>query len=292
MATHKVPQDVEADDKLLGPFSLKQFIFIVLAIGFGWLTFFFFTQVHPLAAIIWLPPTLFFGILGGYQRKDQPVEVYLASAIRFYTKPRKRKWDQEGYDERVKVTAPPKVEHNYTKPFSGEEAFSRLSNLSRMMDSRGWASKMASDWQNPQLEAIAVGGSDRLVSAQDVASASVQPMSAQSFVRPVDVMDDQTSIVAQQFSTRLSQMEDAKRLQAVQMVQQARQDSPTFQKYPSGMRQKVISPEGNQPTTSVQTAPQPQPEKSEPSEPSSAQEPSPLPTEDSKNNGTVEVPLR
>lgn len=276
MATHKVPQDVEADDKLLGPFSLKQFIFIVLGIGFGWLTFFFFTQVHPIAAIIWLPPTLFFMILGGYQRKDQPVEIYLASALRFYTKPRKRRWDQEGYDERVKVTAPPKVEHNYTKPFGSEEAISRLSNLSRMMDSRGWASKIASDWQNPQLEAVAVGSSDRLVSAQDMAYTPVQPLDAQSFVRPIDVLDNQTSLVAQQFDVRLNQQEDARRIEAAQKVEQARQAAPTYQKYPSGMHQKVISPSG------------PQPE--QPQAPSAATQ---NPDDGSQQNAaSVEVPLR
>ena len=48
MATHKVPQDVEAEDKLVGFLSLKQFIFVIFGIAFGWLTFFFATKVHPL----------------------------------------------------------------------------------------------------------------------------------------------------------------------------------------------------------------------------------------------------
>ena len=33
MAVYKVPQDVEADDKLLGPFSFKQFVFLIVAVG-------------------------------------------------------------------------------------------------------------------------------------------------------------------------------------------------------------------------------------------------------------------
>ena len=137
MATHKVPQDVEAEDKLLGPLSLKQFIFTILGLGFGYLAFVFATKIHILLALIWLPPMIVFFVLGLYQRKDQPVEVYLASALRFYLKPHKRKWSQDGYEERVIITAPPKIEHNYTKNFTSEEATSRLSSLSRMMDSRG-----------------------------------------------------------------------------------------------------------------------------------------------------------
>ncbi len=30
MATYKIPQNVEAEDKLIGPFSFKQFIFLIL----------------------------------------------------------------------------------------------------------------------------------------------------------------------------------------------------------------------------------------------------------------------
>ena len=34
MAVYKVIQDIEAEDKLLGPLTLKQFIFAVIAAGF------------------------------------------------------------------------------------------------------------------------------------------------------------------------------------------------------------------------------------------------------------------
>src|SRR4051812_5890085 len=120
MATHKVPQDVEAEDKLIGFLSLKQFIFVILGLVSGWIGFVFATKVYPLTVIIWIPPTAIFLILGLYQRKDQPVEVYLASALRFHLKPRTRIWDQEGYEERVIITAPPKYEKHYTKDFSSE----------------------------------------------------------------------------------------------------------------------------------------------------------------------------
>ena len=36
MSVYKVPQDVEAEDKLLGPFSFKQFIFLMISVvGFA-----------------------------------------------------------------------------------------------------------------------------------------------------------------------------------------------------------------------------------------------------------------
>ena len=39
MAVYKVAQDVEAEDKLLGPFSFRQFIYliiVVIAIALAW----------------------------------------------------------------------------------------------------------------------------------------------------------------------------------------------------------------------------------------------------------------
>jgi hypothetical protein len=256
VATHKVPQDVEAEDKLLGPLSLKQFIFTILGLGFGYLTIVFATKVHIVAAIIWIPPMIVCFVLGLYQRKDQPVEVYLASALRFYLKPHKRTWSQDGYEERVIVTAPPKIERNYTKNFTSEEATSRLSSLSRMMDSRGWASKLTGDWQNPQLATAAA--SDRLVQPNDLRPNGIDP---QAYMQPVDVMDEQSSLVAQDFQAKISLNNDSAKQHALQVLQQARQDTPTstpqqspppsdepslsqptYQQYPA-MHQKVLQPQ-------------------------------------------------
>lgn len=252
MATHKVPQDVEAEDKLVGFLSLKQFIMTILGLGFGYLTFVFFVKVHPVASIIWVPFTVAFLVLGLYQRKDQPVEVFLASALRYHLKPRRRKWNQEGYEERVIITAPPKIEHRYTKNFTGEEASSHLANLSRLMDSRGWTTKLATDWQNPQLATAAA--SDRLVQPNDLRSSGIDPA---AYTQPVDVMDERSSLVAQDFQARISQTDSTVKQHALDAVQQARQGAddtsspvvdsgttqaaPHYQKYPA-MHQKVVTP--------------------------------------------------
>ena len=218
MATHMVPQDVEADDKLVGFLSLKQFIMTVIGLGFGYLTFFFFQKIHPIAALIWLPPTLISLVLGLYQRKDQPIEVFLASALTFYLKPRKRIWDQEGHEDHVVITAPPKIEHRLTKNFTGEEATSKLMQLSLLMDSRGWASKSGSDWQNPQL-ATTADSENRLVQP---AEAPGQLSPQQLYTQPADVMDTTTSIVARDFDNKISQEDTARRTHAIQVVEQAR----------------------------------------------------------------------
>ncbi|HCR56100.1 TPA: hypothetical protein DIV49_03940 [Candidatus Saccharibacteria bacterium] len=138
MAVYKVPQDVEADDKLIGPFSFRQFIYLLIvaasiAVGWGLSRLFI-----PLA-IIPLPLVIFFGALALPLRKDQPMETYMAAIVAFYLKPRKRLWDPDGTQFLVEITAPKVVEVQRTKDLSETEAEQRISYLADIVDTRGWA---------------------------------------------------------------------------------------------------------------------------------------------------------
>ena len=138
MATYKVPQDVEADDKLLGPFSFRQFIYLIIAtmgIVLGWA----FSQLFIPLAIVPLPIVILFGALALPLRKDQPMEVYLAAIISFYLKPRKRLWKADGVQSLVEIVAPKVVEEHRTNGLTEVEAEKRLSYLANLVDSRGWA---------------------------------------------------------------------------------------------------------------------------------------------------------
>ena len=89
MAVYKVAQDVEADDKLIGPFSFRQFIYLIIvaiSIALAWGL----SRIFVGLAVIPLPLILFFGALALPLRKDQPMEVYLAALVSYYLKPRKR----------------------------------------------------------------------------------------------------------------------------------------------------------------------------------------------------------
>ena len=72
MAEHKVPQDVEAEDKLLGPFSFRQFIYLVIAcccIAAAWGLF----QLFPLLVVFPIPLAILILILALPLKKDQPM---------------------------------------------------------------------------------------------------------------------------------------------------------------------------------------------------------------------------
>jgi len=136
MAQYKVPQDVEADDKLLGPFSFRQFVYLMVTAGFiaaAWALF----QVFPVLGLIPLPIVIIFGVLALPLRKDQPMETYLAAIVSFFLKSKKRLWHAGQRESTILITAPKIVEKKLTKSITGEEVSRRLSFLAEVADTEG-----------------------------------------------------------------------------------------------------------------------------------------------------------
>jgi hypothetical protein len=144
MAQYKVPQDVEADDKLIGPFSFRQFVYLLVAAGLIALAVGLF-QLFPLLALIPLPPVFLFLVLALPLKKDQPMETYLAAMVSYYLKPHTRVWTPGQRDSTILITAPKIVEDIRTRDITGEEATHRLSFLANLMDSEGYAIKGAAN---------------------------------------------------------------------------------------------------------------------------------------------------
>ena len=140
MAQYKVPQDVEADDKLIGPFSFRQFVYLLIAAGLIALAVGLF-QIFPLLAIIPVPFVFFFLALALPLKKDQPMETYLAALVSYYLKPRTKAWMSGQSESTILITAPKIVDDKRTRDITGEEATHRLSFLADIVDTEGMAIK-------------------------------------------------------------------------------------------------------------------------------------------------------
>lgn len=140
MATYKVIQDIEAEDKLLGPLSLKQFIYAAIVVVSGFIAYKL-ASVSLFLIIPFIPEIAFFGLLAAPLGRDQPNEIWLLARFRFFLKPRIRIWNQNGFNQLVTITIPKKIERNLTKNFTQVEARSRLQALANTIDTRGWAIK-------------------------------------------------------------------------------------------------------------------------------------------------------
>ncbi len=164
MANHKVPQDVETADKLVGFLSLKQFIFVLGGFGLGFIAFSL-GKTNFLLAIPFAPPIFVFLVLGLYQRKDQPVEVFLAAWLKYKFSPKARVWNQEGYEQHLIVTAPKKEVIDYTKGMTSQDVYNRLYGIGSKLDTRGWSTKGVSSANAVDL---GIDESERLISMTDV----------------------------------------------------------------------------------------------------------------------------
>ena len=220
MATYKVIQDIEAEDKLLGPFSLRQFIYLIIVavslfIGYRLVLTAWFLAL-PLVPLI-----VFFGLLAAPLGGSQSSEVWLLARIRFVIKPKKRIWDQSGIKDLVTITAPKKIQRILTNNLSQAEVRSRLEALANTIDSRGWAVKNVNVnmFTQPVYAAPSVETSDRLVAPttplQNEATTDIQPAD--------DILDEKNNRTAQYLDQMIHASSKTHRDQLVAQMQQASQ---------------------------------------------------------------------
>lgn len=221
MANYKVLQDIEAEDKFLGPLTLKQFIFGGISAICLYISVYTLTRGIWIVTLILLPIIVTAGFLAWPFVRDQPTEVWLLAKIRFFFKPHRRVWDQSGQAELVTITAPKKIEQQLTDNLSQTEVKSRLQALANTIDSRGWAVKNVNVNLSAQ-PAYGATSSDRLVDA----SSLPQEVSNLDVGASDDILDAQNNPVAAHLDQLMNASVQAHRQEALQrMKKPANKDS-------------------------------------------------------------------
>ena len=202
MASYKVAQDVEAEDKLLGPFSFRQFIYLIIAamggiIGYG------LSQIFTPLFIVTLPIVVFFLVLALPLRKDQPMEIYLAAIVSFHLKPRRRLWQPDGVESLIEITVPRETERSLIKDLSSDETDRRLEYLAAIADTQGWSVRNYTESHGTSMN------SDVYNEAQS----------------HEDIFDDSGS-VSQSFNTMISQADASRRQSLIANMQQPTAPEP------------------------------------------------------------------
>jgi len=212
MAVYKVIQDIEAEDKLLGPLSFKAFVYAIIAGVCAFINFKLLMMGSPIKFVfifIFLVPMLLFGVLASPLGREQPTEVWLLSRVRFFLKPRKRIWDQSGIMDLVTVTVPKKQELHLTKDLSQDEVQSRLKTLAMTLDTRGWAIKNVDVNLNvPEVQAQnTTPESDRLIGTAGVP----QQMPVVDVHAADDILDEKHNPTAQKMEAMMQRAEEHRR---------------------------------------------------------------------------------
>ena len=133
----KVPQDVQREDKIIGPLTLKQMI--ILGIGGGITYAIYIGLAATYYAEIWLPPTIIAGgitLAFAFLRiSNMPFHLYLMNYLEYKLLPNKRIWVQgTGYPFYMpqRATRPSKKTEKVEK--KNEKS---LETLTSILDSHG-----------------------------------------------------------------------------------------------------------------------------------------------------------
>jgi hypothetical protein len=225
MAVYKVIQDIEAEDKLLGPLTLKSFIYAAIAGVLIFIDFRLLVASGPfiirfVVMLVLFFPMLLFGVLASPIGRDQPTEVWLLSHVRFMVKPRLRKWDQSGISQLVTITAPKREERQLTKNLSQTEVQSRLQALAGTLDSRGWVVKNSTVNLSGQADYLddTTTGSDRLVAPSNYS----QPGQVVDIHPADDILDEENNATAQHFNELMRKADEDRKQSIIAKINDAR----------------------------------------------------------------------
>jgi hypothetical protein len=105
MQEYQVPQFIEVEDKIFGPLSLKQFIFVAGGIGLCVILLLYFPLF--VGIILAIPVALFSGALAFYKVNNKTFVDILEAALNFYTKNRLYLWKKEPKNQSVEHSPTP-----------------------------------------------------------------------------------------------------------------------------------------------------------------------------------------
>lgn len=135
----KVPQNIDIEDKIIGPLTMMQFIYLMVG---GAIVYVFF-QSYALSGPFWLtgfPVALITLAFSFVKVQDQPFPKFIVSLIFYLFRPKQRVWHKvEAYEEK-KVTAPklgekPKLAKKHLES-------SELEKLADILDTGGRVEKI------------------------------------------------------------------------------------------------------------------------------------------------------
>lgn len=122
----EVPQFIEIEDKIIGPLTWKQFVY--LAGGVGVLLILYFTiESFTLFVMIGLPFGALSASLAFQKVNNRPFSIFLESSINYFTKSKLYLWKKETPQTIVEKTEAAE-QNKSTLAFTGKKSISSLSH--------------------------------------------------------------------------------------------------------------------------------------------------------------------
>lgn len=139
MSQYKVPQNVQREDTIIGPLTLKQLIIVGIGGGIAYATYISLAKTYFIE--IWLPPvaiitiiTLLFAFVKVHNLK---FHVYLANLIEYKVLPKKRIWIQGTGTPFISLLDTLKENKKTKKKSEKQKPSKSIEELSTILDTHG-----------------------------------------------------------------------------------------------------------------------------------------------------------
>ena len=137
---YQIPQDVEIEDKVIGPLTLRQFFFLMAGLGLSLGVYVLLSKTQLpffLKFFISSPPALIFTSLAFLKFNGRKLDSYVSPFFDFLSKPKRRIWKKEEYHPNQKklekeLTTEPTVSITTKAPL--EQLSEQIEALSKTVD--------------------------------------------------------------------------------------------------------------------------------------------------------------
>lgn len=128
-----VPQFIDVEDKIVGPLTWKQLLWMIGMAGVLLIVFSIFDTT--LSIIIAIPVVLIFCVMAFYQPSGLPMTTFLGSATMFVFRPKVAVWERPAMALPT-VKAPANQKAPVQAPMEKELTREKLAELARLIDQR------------------------------------------------------------------------------------------------------------------------------------------------------------
>ncbi len=153
MLQYKIPQDIGIEDKIVGPFSLRQLGIVGAGGGISYVIFAIsskFYELNTLEYIVLLIPFLLSLAVALLKINSVTFTKFVLLAMEFSIKPKQRMWDHRGISDLVapNLNEEPREAERDPRPAVGEGKKVNLEDLSHILDSGGAKGVASADHQD------------------------------------------------------------------------------------------------------------------------------------------------
>lgn len=163
---YKIPQNIDVEDKILGPFTLKQFIYLIAGGTAIYILFNVFGQTNfNLFLIISVPIAILTLALVFIKVNERPFISFIAYFSEYVREGKQKKWEKStrirATDTVIQMSSEEKdTQKEFEKKSKQGIVKSRLNELSIILDTSGWSGEMIDENLKGRISSSSDSASD------------------------------------------------------------------------------------------------------------------------------------